>query len=334
MSIQALTCLAFALGSLSMLAPTATAQNTVPPFVAEARLLTEGFRPGPDTHVVYKSAADVIFVYSNGWWQVEARYKYLHRDTGFIIENCMKIPDGTRAYVLFESTTNQGLATMAYACPRSIPTPGRKELLVPWLALCPHPELPLIDGKRMRRFINLIDDRPKIFNAPQNEALYEVKYLAPENAFLSELVVTNNGFSLELNVMNHPLEDEGEIRRYGPPFENGYTELRYQMLESTNLSGLKFPLRAVYRTFWPNWGGKDRNDLRLGLQSDLTVTRISFSEQDRIGRFSSPTMMIADDTRAGVTISYAIQDSQWKPLTDPEIRRRVRIARQSQNSSE
>ena len=331
MNIQAKLCFVFALVSLLLPPPAAAAQSTIPPFVAEARLLTEQFRP--DTNLAYKTAADVVFLYSNGWWQVEARYRYQNRDLGLIVENCMKIPDGTRAFVFFESNTNQGSATMATACARSIPTPGRKELLVPWVALCPHPELPLIDGKRMQRFISILDDRPKIFNAPQNEGLYELKYLAPENAFLSELVVTNNGFSLELNVTRSPLEDEGEISRYPSPFDNGYTELRYQVVESTNLNGIKFPLRAVYTTFSPNWGSKNQNDLRIATQCDLRVTRISFSEKDRIGRFTSPPRMIAEDTRAGVAINYRVQDSEWKSVSDPEISGRVRVAKRMQNSS-
>ena len=300
------------LGWLLKYPPVTSAQNVFPPFVAEGRLLTREFRT--DTNLNCRTDASVVFLYSNGWWQVEARYSYLHLARGITnVESCMRIPDGTRSYIMFEGISNTGMTT-ASACPNSFPPSGRSELLVPWLGLCPHPELPLIDGKRIRRFINLPDYRPKIFNAPQNEGLYEAKYLAPEGDFLSELMVTNNGFGLELNVEKTSLEDEGTIQRYAPPFDNGYTELHYKLIESTNLNGVTFPLRAVCERFSPNWGGKNRDDLRVGLLSELIVTRISFSGKDVARRIVAPSEMFAFDARPPnlkkTTADYVVHDDQ------------------------
>jgi len=237
--------------------------------------------------------------------------------------------------MVFESSsTNTGVTTVANAGPIAFPPPGKTELLVPWLALCPHPELPLIDGKRMRRFINLPDYRPNVFNARENEGLYEARYLAPESAFLSELVVTNNGFSIELNMNKTSGEDEGDIRRNPPPFDNGYTELQFKVIESTNLNGITFPIRVVCKRFTPNWGGKDRDDLRVWLQSELTVTRISFAEKDVARRIAAPYEMSAEDARPGVSVSYLVHDDRWKPVSDSEIQWRTRIVRQRTRSSE
>ncbi|MBE0545205.1 MAG: hypothetical protein IH623_28030 [Verrucomicrobia bacterium] len=186
----------------------------------------------------------------------------------------------------------------------------------------------------MRRFISLPDYRPKIFNAPENEGFYAAKYLTPENAFLSELVITNSGFELDLNVEKTGLEDEGRIMRYAAPFENGFTELQYKVIETTNLHGITFPLRAVCKRFFPNWERKDPNDLRVVLQSELTVTKISFSEKDMAGRIASPARMIAHDDRLGVSIGYFVHDDEWKPVSDPEIARKARIARQRTGVSE
>ncbi|MCW5552720.1 MAG: hypothetical protein KIS67_11255 [Verrucomicrobiae bacterium] len=246
----------------------------------------------------------------------------------------MKIPDGTRSYIITEGSTNKGLTTVASACPSAFPPPGKTELLVPWLALCPHPELPLIDSKRMRRFISLPDCLPNVFNAPQNEGFYQASYLAPENTFLSELVIANNGFSIELNVFKSGVEDKGEIMRYPPPFENGYNEMQYRVIETTNLHGVRFPVRAICQRFLPNWERKDPNDLRAVSQSELTVTRISFSAKDMAGRIVAPARMISDDVRPGVNIGYFVDDDQWKPVSDPEIIRRARIARQRTGVSE
>jgi len=321
------------LACLLRLPPAASAQTAVPPFVVEGRLLTQEFRT--DTNLNYRTDASVVFLYRNGWWRVQARYSYLHLARGITnVADCMRIPDGTRSYLIFEGSTNQGLTTLATACRDAFPIPGQAELLVSWLALCPRPELPLIDSKRMRRFLNLPDYRPQIFNAPQNEGFYQASYLGPEHAFLSELVITNNGFGLELNVHKSGVEDPGEILRFGPPFDNGFTEMQYRVIESTNLQGIVFPLRAVCERFTPNWGGKDRNDLRVSLQSELTVTKISFSAKDRTGRFVAPSRMLAEDIRPGVSVSYLVRDDQWKPVADPEIARRARIAHQRAGSAE
>jgi hypothetical protein len=325
-------CIVGMMGWLLKCLPAMAADNAIPPFVAEGRLVTEQFRP--DTNLNHRTEGSVAFHYSNGWWQVESRHRYMHRPSeGPFVENSMKIPDGTRSYTLFEGSTNRGM-TMALACPISFPLSGRTAMLDTWLGLCPYPELPLIDGQRMRRFITLPDYRPKIFNAPENEGVYAAKYLTPENAFLSELVVKNNGFSIDLNVLKSSAEDEGEIRRYPPPFDNGFTELQYQVIETTNLHGLTFPLRAVCKRFYPNWATKDPVDLYVSMQSELTVTRISFSEKDMANRLAAPAEMVATDERPGARSSYLVSDDQWKPVSDPEIKRRTRSAGQEREKSE
>lgn len=331
--MKKLFCMVGMIGGLLKCLPAMAAENVIPPFLAEGRLLTQEFRI--DTNLNYRTDAHVVFLHSNGWWQVEVRYSYLHRPSGIaIVENCMKIPDGTRSYMLFGGSTNTGVTTSANACPISFPLSGRTEILATWLGLCPYPQLPLIDGKRIRRFNYLPDYRPKILNAPGNEGFYAAKYLAPENAFLSELVITNNGFEIDLNVDKNGPEDEGRIMRYPPPFENGFTELQYQVIETTNLHGITFPMRAVCKRFHPNWGTKDPDDLYVSLQSELTVTRISFSEKDVAKRIAAPAEMIATDARPGARSTYRVRDDQWKPVSDPEIKRRTRSAGQETERSE
>jgi hypothetical protein len=310
MRVLRLLHIVIALGWFLNLPAATAAEMVIPPFVAEGRLLTQEFRT--DTNFNYRTDANVVFLFSNGWWQVEARFTYLGQANPVVL-NCMRIPDGTRSYIIFEGSTNKGLTTVANACPMDFPSPGRAELLVPWLALCPQPDLPLIDNKRMRRFINLPDCRPNVFNAPQNEGFYQAAYLAPENAFLSDLIITNNGFGIELNVHKSGAEDTGEIMRFGPPFDNGFTEMQYQVIESTNLHGVAFPIRSICKRFTPNWERKDPNDLRVAVQSELTVTRISFAEKEMAGRIVAPSRMLALDARPGARSNYLVEDDQWKP---------------------
>ena len=325
-------CMSGLIGWLLKCLPAMAAENAIPPFVAEGRLLTQGFRPDEKTNLNYRTDASFIFIYSNGWWQVEARH--LSHSSGSItnVYNCMRIPDGTRTYTLFEGSTARGLVGVQ-ACPTAFPPPGRPELLFPWLSLCPQPELPVTDGQRMRRFINLPHCYPDIFNAPQNEGYYEAKPLAPGNIYLSELLVTNNGFSIELTVAPD-FAVGGEIHRVAAPFENGYLELHYQVIESTNINGVAFPLRTMSKRFSPNWGGNDRDDLRVGSQSELTVTRISFSEKDVANRITAPAEMFVMDARPGGRSNIIVRDDQWKPVSDPEIKRRTRSAGQETEKSE
>ncbi|MBE0545206.1 MAG: hypothetical protein IH623_28035 [Verrucomicrobia bacterium] len=132
-------CMFGMIGWLLKCLPAMAAENAIPPFVAEGRLLTQEFRT--DTNLNYRTDARVVFLYSNGWWQVEARFRYLHRPSGItIVENCMKIPDGTRSYVVFEGSTNTGVTTSVNACPFSFPLSGRTAMLATWLGLCPYPQ--------------------------------------------------------------------------------------------------------------------------------------------------------------------------------------------------
>ncbi len=313
-------CIIMLLAALLKSPPATSANDVVPPFLAEGHISTREFRT-ERTNLNYNTEANIFFLSSNGWWQIEV--KYLNPKPGApSLKNCMKIPDGTRSYTLFEGSRNKGI-TSAGAWPTAFPPPASIELLVSWLSLCPQPELPVIDGKRMRRFIDLPIWRPDVFNQPQNEGYYHVKHLQPGDPFLSELDITNNGFSVTLEV-GASGDVDGKVTRLSSPFEGGFTEVRFQIIETTNLNGMKFPMRTIYERFSPNWGGKDRNDLRLGLLSELVVNRISFAEKDVTRRGSVPSELIAFDARPpnlpkNITVDYLVKDDQWKPLSDPEI---------------
>src|SRR5947209_642857 len=123
--------------------PVISANDVIPPFVAEGHISTRSFTSNPDLN--HASEANVFFVSSNGWWQVEA--KYLNPPHGAPrIENCMNIPEGTRSFTLFEGITNTGTVGVE-ACGTGFPPPARTELFVSWLSLSPHPLLPLIDSE-------------------------------------------------------------------------------------------------------------------------------------------------------------------------------------------
>ncbi|WP_150107625.1 hypothetical protein [Pedosphaera parvula] len=246
------------------------AEEAVPPFVAEAKITRKVVRHGQTTPY-WETEGNAVFSYSNGWWQAELNYKN-PKEHSPAAEYFRKVPGGVSSYIMFTSKSK----TEAVVCPLAFPTAGNTELFAFWLSICPKPELPLIDGKRIRRFplIPNCRDSLDIFNHPQNEGYYTASYLKPGSAFLSNLNITNNGVTLDIEVAANG-EVETKIIRHGAPFDKGFNELSYQLLETTNLNGIVFPARAVLKLMTPNWKGKDREDLHVAQVVELTVTRIS-----------------------------------------------------------
>lgn len=320
-------CMTIALLVHLELRPVSAASDAMVPFFAEGRISTKSLAR-ERLIVNHTTEADFSFLYSNGWWQVEI--SSLNTDNGVrTIQNCMKIPDGTRSYTQFEGSQNTG-PTGAEACPTAFPQPGKTELFVTWLSLCPHPQLPLIDARRMRRFINLPICRPDIFNQPRNEGGYQLQYLNPGNAFLSKLDVMNNGFTIDVAVQQNG-DIAGEAAQFPAPFEKGFKDLRYQILESTNINGIAFPLRTVYERYAPDFENGDPDNPRVALSTELIVTRVTF--QDAPNRIVAPSPLFAFDARpAGlpkqVKVSYQVFDDCWKSPSDPEIALVVRRAKE------
>jgi hypothetical protein len=123
-------------------------------------------------------------------------------------------------------------------------------------------------------------------------------------------------------------DNQDEIRRYSPPFDKGFTELEYQVLESTNINGTKFPLRSILRQYAPKAHAIDHKDRHLRLSSGVTVNRIGFSTSGGPNRTAAPTQLVALDKRPPnlpkeIEVRYVVTNDQWKPASDPQI---VRLA--------
>ena len=289
----------------------ALAGGEVAPFSLEGNITQRTFRRGvvntPD-----EEAANITLYYSNGWWRAQLAYLSPLR-VKEDIDDCMTVPGGLRNFTIFKAGIGAGRA-YAEVCPLAFPPPGRPMMFAVWLSLCPNPQLPLIDGRRMHRFVHVPDCEVEILNVPENEGTYALSYLEPGKAFLSRLNITNNGFSVDMNVgASGGLENT--ISRYGPPFDDGFLEMNYEVTAKTNFNGVAFPLRSVLRFLSPNYPAKNRGDSGVRTEIQINITRTSaFSSSSAAAHNVKPAGIFAYDFRStnGMCAVYAVSNDQWQ----------------------
>jgi len=68
-----------------------------------------------------------------------------------------------------------------------------------------------------------------------------------------------------------------KITRALPPFNHGFTNSSYRVLQTTNLGTFSLPLRAEYLRFFPKQSASTSNDLKLVSAHRITVTNFTMS---------------------------------------------------------
>jgi hypothetical protein len=207
----------------------------------------------------------------------------------------MKIPEGTRHYAL-SGTQGTNIMTAAVACPLPFPPPGRISLFAPWLALCPRPELPLIDSHRMHRFVNGPVCEADILLLPENQGYYQISYLGTEKQFLAELTISNNGVSVVMGV-GADGQPVPEIQALPNSYKSGFLQYRYQVLETTNMNGILFPLHSIYDVFDPDWSDPSHRALNKVLEADFVIEEVAFTNSKAEFPGAAPNSLLALDAR-------------------------------------
>ena len=289
--------------------------DEIPSFVAQGTL------SDPNT----SSSNHFTFEYNNGWWQV-ALTNANPGTGGPILQNCRRIPDGVRYYFLF-SNSNGGLPT-ATACPSAFPPPGiAGGMFECWLALCPYAQLPLIDDRRLQRFLNIPTCQPQLENDPRSFGDYHLDHLRPQGAFLSSISVTNNGYWLDLN-----RNAEFAFHPYGPPFEHGgFPELTYEAVQTTNIDGIAFPARAIFKRSTPSYSSKDRQDPLNTYVLELVVTDVRLREGGSEAKHAPPVTFAMDYrspdlSSSGSSVKYlgtTVTNDKWNAVTPQDGTLRV-----------
>jgi hypothetical protein len=296
----------------------ATAGSGISPFTAEGTVLTEAFQKPGASNATMRIEKDFFFSYSNGWWQMELKNKKggfqmdtpLPKDVSAeqmagTVVNCRNISDGIR----YVATSRKGAAMAAVTNvwrianleSTAFPPPEMTDLFISWLTLCPNPRLPIIEGNKMRRLISA-----EFLKDPKNPAgEYALKYAGPDNAFVSELRITNNGMV--------PMSD-GTLLKLSPPFDKGHLEFEYKVLETTNWNGVVFPLRSVLYKHTALPGGRTQKDLFSSVVARLNVPEIDLRKA---------SFMVYDNRLPHLPglppIKYVTTNDLWVPATNQAL---------------
>lgn len=306
------------LSCVVMLAVTVLGQTNIPPFIAEGTISTKAFRY-PATNYFGRLDGKVMFSYSNGIWQVQfspqLSYPMTIKKESESVEDWKSISDGTRQIVTFINDTNTvagngvPIRPSAEATTNLFPTVSKKGLFLPWLSLCPNPDLPFIDSNSIP-----FNFQPKYAGHPNNKGTYRASYLEPQNVFLAQLEITNNGTAFDMN---------GASFIYPEPFNKGFLELSYHVIETTNYQGITLPMHAVLYGFDAKPDGKAPGDIYAGSISEFYIQKYDFTGSN-LALFPVPHRLVAMDYRLttnDVHANYEIINDQWASVTNGKVKK-------------
>lgn len=308
----------------------AHANEGIPQFTVEGVVSTETYTPD-SSDPTSRIEAIFFFSYSNTWWEIELSSQsgsmngVQPAELARAVINCKRIPDGIR-YLATQPAQQAHVGkkgvTSAVVEPIAFPPPEQKGLFVCWLSLCPNPELPIIAAGRIRRLLaaDLLGDS-------RNQGEYMAAYLDPGGAFIGKLIITNNGILFSAN------KDTVQL---GRPFEHGFAEFRYEVVQTTNINGVSFPLSAVLYEFDTRPNPRTRDDVYPAVITRIRMERVVCGGAG--GRRTAPSRLIALDRRptnlpGGGAVNYMVTNDQWFSKTNPRIVYLASIARQQKQST-
>jgi hypothetical protein len=279
------------------------AERLVRSFSAEGLVTTEIYEKGG---LFSKTSQNVGFWYSNGWWQIE--YRPAAQGGGSV--SCRLVPDGVRMVVKprenIETNVTPPVFQSANVKPITVPPPELAQLLVVWLSLCPHPQLPTTGDGHIRR---LVSSEFLLDNA--NDGTYGAEWVSG-TPFLKHLSITNDGVFLSAN---------GQLQRFSPPFDKGYEELVFDVIATTNAAGLTLPSETKLLKSVPKGDGRSPTETRAATAASFQLTSVDFTA----ALPASKAVLYAYDARPpGMPkVNYFVTNEQWSAASD---RRLVRLA--------
>jgi hypothetical protein len=285
--------------------------KTLPPLAITAQYRSVAFRPG-STEVIHTVELRISIYSSNRWWRIRTD----PLDSGLVPVDWMRIPDGVRSHSMVAANptvTNWSPAAEAYASP--YPLRGHTGLLLAWLAYVPHPELPVLDGIRIRRFLT-----PDLSRDPRNKGTYHAEWLAPEEAFLAKLSVTNDGLLFM---------GDGRVRRQKGKLARGWLEFEYVVHQTTNLLDITLPLLGTLNHYWvPPDGSSD--ELKLVWLETICLIEARPLKSVKLPQIDPKVIAIdyrLSDSTSSRALSYVVTNDIWKPTNDPNLLLLAKIQR-------
>lgn len=248
----------------------------------------------------------VVAYSSNSWWRIIITP--LNEDALPI--DCARIPDGIRLLPIItnpikaEPSTAPRMDGAAELFPIAYPPPGYLGLFPAWLAFTQGPELPVINQKQMRRFLDANQQ-----DNPENMGTYSVTYLSERSPFLSRLSVSNNGVMFS--------SDRKTFKTKGK-FAAGYEELLYEVLDRTNILGLLLPMKATLI-------GRAIGPVAL---YDRCIDRITLDSANLLGSDEPPQNNLAimafdhrfDKSTKKTAVNYVVTNDTWLATTNANLK--------------
>lgn len=278
-----------------------------PSFAAQATVKTELLQPN-GTVGLLAAKAEAVFSISNGWWELEQVFS-LPREIEGNGESYRKIPEGVRVRPFLAGSRKGILA--AEALPIAFPPPEKHVALICWLALCPRPELPLLDNGHMRRLLHR-----NFLTHTQNRGSFTAEYLQPDSLFLSTLLIHDGGVIYSV---------DGRTFQYGPESEKGMLEFEYEVLSVTNVAGRAYPHHSVLRQYAFRPNPRNSGDVYVATQTHFFLNKVEpFSKHESLVPW--PAQYYALDhrfpnMRTNRTVGYVVTNDHWVSVTNHEIKR-------------
>jgi hypothetical protein len=154
---------------------------------------------------------------------------------------------------------------------------------------------------------------PNSLNNPHNAGGFKLTYIEPEEAFISTIVVSNNGTLFQI---------DGSTMQYPEPYGNGFEQFSYVVLDSTNYVGIQFPHRVAFYQFSTLPSAHSQANIYPVAITHLAVEQIDVSEP-RLA-VATPSVVLALDSRPtglnnGVTVNYRLTNDDWPSLSNKRL---------------
>jgi hypothetical protein len=205
----------------------------------------------------------------------------------------------------------------ADACPLPFPPPADLDAFIPWLAMCPNPELPVTNDERIHRFTDSGRCPIELFNDPRSTGTYGLEFLDDTKGFISSLHITNNGVRIDAS----PAADgswEVEYTPHPAPFDRGFVEFSYEVLETANHNGYRVPQRAVAKRIFATYPPR----LYENAICNLELLSVEGLNPEAAAGLTRAERLLVKDLRPPALpnpITYLITNEAWKGTSAPAI---------------
>lgn len=226
--------------------------------------------------------------------------------------------------------TNKVFDSSAVFSPEKVPLYDSRGIAPLWLALCSTEYLNSESRKRIQPVFEMGSTR---------SARYPIEgfigYLDAKKQLPKMIVFWNEGYNYDTD--RPPSQGNLVLRRETPPYNKGYTNAIYHVLETTNSGPLILPQHFTLTRFMPKKGASKSSEIIKGWKYEAFVEQVeAISGTPRLEPSSPITRTYVIDQRIKTQFPtipdarYVATNGQWLPQGSlpniPAIKRQVQVA--------